>query len=176
MMIHEKMINNSLITFIWKGLLSFQRIILITTSVIILISICLNVVFRYILEMDLRGVEEINIIVAFWLYFIGASYGTYKKQHINADLITSIFKENSTMKIYVDALISFITFLLCIVLLVWATDFMIESIRMGAKSTTLNIPIAFSHSSIFLSFILMSLYFFVHFFTYFIKVLNRNRK
>lgn len=50
------------------------------------------VVLRYGFSADLFAYEEWLLIVCFWVYFIGASIGTYEDTHINADLLGSFLR------------------------------------------------------------------------------------
>ena len=44
---------------------------------------------RYLLGGDLYGYEEIVKLIAFWVYFMGAAYGSFNKTHVSADLVSS---------------------------------------------------------------------------------------
>lgn len=57
--------------FFWDLLLRFQRFVIIVSSLFVVASIGATVVLRYIFKTDLYGLEEIVVIFAFWLYFMG---------------------------------------------------------------------------------------------------------
>src|SRR5699024_5984200 len=86
---------------IWHLLLHAQRTILIVCSLLLVIGLGATVVMRYILKIDLFGLEELLVIPAFWLYFIGASFGTYEKSHISAELV-SVYVKNEKVKTYIE--------------------------------------------------------------------------
>lgn len=146
----------------WDFLVGIQKVILVLASLSIIIGISTQVFFRYILEINLFGMEEIIVIFAFWLYFIGASYGTYERSHISADIVT-VYIRNQRLKNLIRVIISLITLLLCLLFTYWAIDFFMWGIEQGARSTSLHIPMTIPQSSIFVGFILMSFYLIVHF-------------
>lgn len=147
---------------LWDLLLTVQRVILVLASLAIVLGISLQVFYRYVLEKNLFGMEEVIVIFAFWLYFIGASYGTYERSHISADIVT-VYMKNERLKIIMKLIVTTITLALCLLFTYWAIDFFKWGIEQGAKSTSLHIPMIIPQSSIFVGFILMSFYLIVHF-------------
>ena len=147
---------------LWDFLLSAQKFILFLSSIAIVLGISLQVFFRYVLEINLFGMEEVIIIFAFWLYFIGASYGTYEKSHISADIVT-VYIKNKSLQAIMKMIVSIITLILCLLFTYWSVDFFMWGIEQGATSTSLHIPMTIPQSSIFIGFILMSFYLIVHF-------------
>jgi TRAP-type C4-dicarboxylate transport system permease small subunit len=152
----------SLVKGIWNILIKLQSFILITTSILIVLAISATVFFRYVFEIDLFGMEEIIVILAFWLYFIGGSYGAYEKSHISADMISTFVKSHK-LKSGISMIVSLITMVVSIIVTAWGYEFNLWTLESGARSTSLQIPIIVSQSAIFIGFILMSLYFIVHF-------------
>jgi len=126
------------------------------------LGISLNVFFRYVLEKNFFGMEEVIVIFAFWLYFIGGSYGTYERSHISADL-TSVYIKNEKFLALIKAFISLITLFLSLLFTYWAIEFFMWGLQHPSKSPSLQIPTIIPQSSIFFGFILMSLYLTVHF-------------
>lgn len=51
------------------------------------------VFMRYVMKKDFHGFEEIVLIITFWLYFIGAGYGSYKKVQIKAEVVDFVIKD-----------------------------------------------------------------------------------
>ncbi|MDK2986559.1 MAG: TRAP-type transport system small permease protein [Clostridia bacterium] len=158
--------------FIWNGLLRIQRGIMIFSSIFVIIVISLAVVLRYIFKTDLYGLEEIVTLVAFWLYFIGSSYGSYEKSQISADILT-MYLRNKKHKQIVTIIASLITTAMSILGTYWAFQFFVWGIVMRAASPVYRIPMVIPQSSIFISFCLMSLYNLVYLFedikSFFIK-------
>jgi len=133
---------------------------LIVCSLFVVTSIGMTVVLRYIFKTDLYGLEEIVVIFAFWLYFMGGSYGSYTRTHITADIVSVCFPEGK-LKSMITVLSSTITFALSLLFSYWAYDFFIFGIQMGARTPVWRIPMVVSYTAVFLGLILMTLYFFV---------------
>jgi len=145
---------------IWHGLDRLQQVVLIATSVFISTFMFVEVVLRYIFHKPLMGIEEIVPLGAFWLYFIGASYGSYKRTHIKAEVIEMMAK-NSRVIAITKVVASAVSFGLSLFLCKWGLDFFIYGLTQGQKSATLFIPMIYSQSAVFLGLILMAFYFLI---------------
>jgi len=58
-------------SMIWKFLVKLQRWLMVASSIFVMLIMCLEVLLRYVFKSDLFGIEEIVVIAAFWLYFMG---------------------------------------------------------------------------------------------------------
>ena len=148
--------------FLWEFLLKFQRFVLIVSSLFVVASIVLTVILRYIFKTDLYGLEEIVVIFAFWLYFMGGSYGSYTGTHITADLVSVFFPEGK-LKSSVIAFSSTITFLFSLLFSWWGLDFFMFGVKMSARTPVWRIPMVVSYTAVFLGMVLMTFYFFLAF-------------
>ncbi len=70
----------------WKFVLWLQRALLVLSSLFVVLIMCVTVLLRYVFKSDLFGMEEIVVIAAFWLYFMGSSYGVYDQSHVKRTL------------------------------------------------------------------------------------------
>lgn len=145
----------------WDGLLKFQRIMMILCSLMIVSGITLGAIMRYVFKADLYGMEELLVICAFWLYFMGGAYGSYEKSHITAELV-SVYVTNPKIRIIVMLISSLITTGLCYMATYYAVSFFSWSLIKGGTSTVWQIPMVIPQSAVFVGFVLMSLYFTVH--------------
>lgn len=68
-------------------------IICFTTSMLLMFLICVATFVRYVLKGDLYGYEEVVKLLAFWLYFMGASIGAFNRTHVSADIVNSYMPE-----------------------------------------------------------------------------------
>lgn len=144
-------------TLFWACLEKLQRAILIVCSLSVVGIIFLAVIKRYIFETDLYGMEEVIVIVAFWLYFIGGSHGSYEKSHIKADLV-SVYISNEKLKKTLMLFASLIEAGISIILAIWAFGFFTWGIEKGAQSPGLGIPLVVSQSAVFFGLVLMAFY------------------
>lgn len=67
-----------------------ERTVLIVCNLAIMLIVVASFLARYLFAFDLYGAEEFLLIAAFWLYFIGAAFGSYEQSHIEADFIQSM--------------------------------------------------------------------------------------
>ncbi len=159
-------------TGFWKLLLKLTRIVIVVCNMMSTLTIIAAVFMRYILGSNFYGSDEIILLFAFWLYFIGAAHGSYENSHIKADLMKMYIK-NMRIKDAIGLLAEFATLAVNTVVLVWAAQMLIFSLEKNPLTTSLKIPISISHSAIFLGMLLMEFYHGYYFFrnirTYFGK-------
>ena len=146
---------------------NFYSIVCFVMSLLLMLIISAATVMRYVLEMDLYGYEEWIKIFAFWLYFMGAGYGSFAGTHVSADLIQSYMKDG----IFKRFMIFFRTMVtLCVTLLFtwYGYDFFIFGFLgpLGTgvaipKTVAWKIPLWTAYLSIFLGLLSMSYYFFI---------------
>ena len=148
-------------SFVWSSILTLQRFLLVLTSLFVVLIMCLEVVLRYVFKSDLFGIEEIVVIAAFWLYFMGSSYGVFEKSHVKADIIPQLLKPGARARLGV--IINFTVSALCVLFTIWAVEMVRYSIVWMPRSTGLRIPTFISQSSVLLGYALMSMYSIVYF-------------
>lgn len=146
--------------FLWELLIKFQQFMLIVCSLFVVASIGMTVLLRYVFKTDLYGLEEIVVIFAFWLYFMGGSYCSYTRTHITADMI-SVYLPEGKLKATVTAFTSATTFALSLLFSYWGYDFFMFGVKMSARTPVWRIPQVVSYTAVFLGMILMTFYFFV---------------
>ena len=141
----------------WKGLLLFQRVIMAITSIMVVGLISYGAAIRYTFEKDFYGVEDIVLLVAFWMYFIGGSYGSFRKTHISAEVIPNYIR-NKKAKSFVRLVVSVCTTLLCFALTFWGFLLILWNLELMPTTPALGIPVVCSQGAIFLGLLLMSFY------------------
>lgn len=152
--------------WIWKGLVKVQRLILVISICIATLAVFIEVVLRYVFKSSFVGIEELAAYCAFWMYFMGASYGAYERSHIKAELTHLIFG-TSLNYARCRALTSFISFAAATYIVPWAWDYVVWGFERGeqSRSTLLGstYPVVWFQLSIFIGLCLMSFYFLVEF-------------
>lgn len=141
----------------WDFLVKFQEIIMIFTSLSLAFMVTVTVILRYILKLDLYGIEEIEIMVAMWLYFIGASYGSYNKSQISADIVEALVPE-SNVKQYLRCVRSVIAAVLYAGLVYLAVDLLLFNVSSNFKTAIWKIPLYFTSAGVLLGCALMTFY------------------
>ena len=146
----------------WMCLCTLQQVIMSITLILILVGMITEVVLRYVFSFPLLGIEEIICLVAFWLYFMGASYAAYEGTHIKSGILMSLpFMANvkARKRAWIDAGISLLTVVLSANLVRLGWLYFQWGLTKGEVSSAYHIPMVLSQASIFFSGILMSLYF-----------------
>ena len=142
-------------TLFWKALLKVQEAVLIICAVVCVLILCAVVVLRRF-HRDLFGYEEIIVVFAMWMYFLGASYAMYRKSHISADMTSLFFGERG--QAVVKLIVSFITTFVAITLTIWAYSFFRWGLGRNATTTALRIPLIYSQSALFFGYLLTAFY------------------
>lgn len=154
----------SLLRVLWDMLLKFQRIVLLSTLFFCTLAMFIEVVVRYILKTSFVGIEEMATYVAFWMYFMGASYASYERNHIKAELIHLVFGTSKKYAIS-RAIGSLISFAVLAFAIPWAFDYLLWGISMNEQSLATFLgktyPVFWFQASIPVGISLMVLYSFV---------------
>jgi len=156
----------------WKVLEAPQKLILVLSSLAILTLVVVQVLLRYVFVKPLMGVEEVATMVGFWLYFMGASWGTADRSHIKADLVNAFVKDPRKL-IWIKVVTAFTSFCLSLFMTFWGWRYVIWGITKGQMSPTLRIPMIYSQVSIFVCAVLMVFYFAVELADYFLQATGK---
>jgi len=157
---------------LWNSLANAQRGILVACAVFVTALVFVEIWMRYILHYPGMEVEEIATLVAFWLYFVGAIYGSYERSHIKTELMHLIFRKPKHYA-WVRVVTSIITLTLAVIMCYWATDYLIWGFTQGEHSMVLRWPMVYSQGSIFVGAIFMSFYFIVELIAYLRQALGK---
>lgn len=134
-----------------------------TSSILIVIGLSLTVVLRYILKMDLFGMEDLLIIPVFCLYFFGATYGSYENSHISADILDSYIK-NPKVLLIIRMFTNAVSIAASGIFSVWAIQYFLWSFDKMESTSGWHIPLFIPHGIVMIGFILMTMYMLIHLF------------
>lgn len=140
----------------WNILKKIQELLIVICASVSTLIFVVEVVIRYMLKIDFLGYDELVLLSASWLYFIGGSYAMYKKEHISADMLPLFLKGRvlQVTRVVVDWLIFAIT----LVLAIWGVDFFLYAMSRTANTTVWKIPLLVSQSALSVGYILMAFY------------------
>lgn len=133
-------------TLFWRGLEKFLKFGLILSSSLVTLITFIAVITRT-LNINFLGYEEILIICAFWLYMLGAAYGSFEKSHITADIIVVMMKE-SKWKSLLAIIRNTLTLVLGFIFLLWALNLFQWTVEMQNKTPVWRIPVTVAQSSL----------------------------
>ncbi len=141
-------------TGFWRGLLATTRVITIACAVGSTLTILATAFMRYVMNMNFFGSEDIILLFAFWLYFLGAAYGSYEESHIKADLL-NVYIHNLRIKDGLALLAQVITLIVTTILMTWGFNQVVWLMEKMPRTTALKIPILATQGVMFISFVLM---------------------
>jgi TRAP-type C4-dicarboxylate transport system permease small subunit len=159
-------------TKFWNVLGFLQKMAMVVSSLVILCLVLFQVFLRYVLVKPIMGVEEIATMTGFWLYFMGASWGTAERTHIKADVVSAVIKDPKKL-IWVKVFTAFLSVVLALMMTFWGWEYVVWGYTKKQLSSTLMIPMIYSQVSIFLGAILMVFYFCVEFADYFLQAIGK---
>lgn len=140
----------------WRILCRAIATVGVAANVGVLIFITATVVCRYILHISLYGMEEIIVLMAYWLYFIGGAYATATDGHIKADLV-SVFVSSDRAKYVVRFIAKVVELIVTIAFCRWAFRyFLYTGIAKWPTTAGLHIPHIFMMIPIFIGYGLMA--------------------
>ena len=146
----------TIMKIIYRLIIYVQKFILIAASLMLLIAMLGETTLRYIGDYSLLGIEEIIILIAYWLYFIGAAHGSCEKSHINADILHAFLKTKHL--VIINTFICLISLGLTFLFTQWAYDYFTWSLQKQPESPVFRYPLVWAQSSILFGFGLIVLY------------------
>ena len=151
----------NVISALASALKNIQQYIVMFTGMAACLLIVAAAVMRYVFSVDFYGSEELIMLAAFWLYFMGAALATREDTHISADLITSLMK-NDRQRNILKIVQHSISLAISVLATTWAYSYIAWSLARNPKTPVLKFPIILLQFPILAFFILSSLYLLGH--------------
>jgi TRAP-type C4-dicarboxylate transport system permease small subunit len=152
MTLDEKIQNSK----IWKGLLVLQKIVMAVSTVSVVATLMAVVLCRHVFHYNFLGYNEIIVVSAMWMYFIGSSYASWEETHINADILSQFLSERK--QLILGIVTRTIQILIGLPLVYLAFQMLVFDFRNNPITLDLEIPLIFPQSAIFICFVLMTFY------------------
>ena len=138
-------------------IVAFEKITMIAIGLLLPGMITVGAIFRYVFKSDLYAIEEIEVFLAVWLYFMGTVYASYKKSHITADILQTMIKTHAIRK-GLAVLSSVLTAGICLAFSYWCTDMMTYTWNKSPHTAVWKIPLITQYIAVYVCFILTFLY------------------
>ena len=106
---------------------AIQKWVLVFTGIIVFVLTIATVFLRYVLTMNVLGLDEIILLVIFWQYFIGAAQGSREDSQIKADMVSTVVK-NKTVVAWCHLLARIIECGVIGVCIKWSIDYILKDI------------------------------------------------
>lgn len=141
----------------WNWLLGMERAVMVLSSIMVVGLVFSTVVMRYIFKISFRGMEEIVIFFAFWIYFIGGAYGSYEESQITADVISILIKKKEAL-LSIKVVKGAIETVIMGISAVLAVFMMQHAFATGQRTIAVKIPYTLVYLPILLGLALMTFY------------------
>ena len=140
-----------------RGFLIFNEYFFVIDSVAICLLILVNALLRYIFKAELYGSNDIVLLCAAWLYYLGSAVATYSDEHIAADMIHNSLKTERARCIH-DIIRMFLCLAMYILVTVWVYQYFGFVVAKHQTTSMLKIPTWTSVLSLVISFTLSVIY------------------
>lgn len=144
--------------FLWRVPLDLQRVAVVTVGIVLLTIIMIEVVARYVTTTPVLWVEEIAAYLVFWYYILGAAYSTYERTYIKGGIV-DVLTKNPKIRGYFHVGNTIVALGVCGLFTVWGWQYFMWNFNLHPTTMLLFIPMEWSTLSIFVGFLLMTLYF-----------------
>ncbi|GAA2104682.1 MULTISPECIES: TRAP transporter small permease [Brevibacterium] len=140
-----------------RGLLAVQRWIMFLSCALIIVGLFSEVVLRYAFGTSILGMNELIVIPALWMYFIGASYASHQGSHISANVL-QVYLRGERARAVLRLVIAVISLGLALVFTWWGVLYLVSSAERGGTTSVFGLPLLLSQSAVTCGFVLMTLY------------------
>ena len=131
--------------------------IVVLSGIAVCVLIFAGAVMRYILHTDFYGSEELILLAAFWLYFMGSTLASKHNTHIKADMLDMFIKNRVALG--VANIVKYVISLgMAAVASVWAIKYVQWNININMKSNVFRFPVYITVLPIAISFIAWTIY------------------
>lgn len=134
-------------------ILSLDLVISGIALIILVILTFLGSLMRYIVNRPIIWQEEVQIGLAVWVIFFGASAAFRYSNHIAIDMIVDIFPKN--IQKIIEVLIAIVTISVLFFMLINGKNLILQFIKTNRSTNILHIPSKFIYSAIPLGCFLM---------------------
>lgn len=140
-------------TFIEKG----GSALIIIGGMLLTLTVVLQVILRYIFKAPLFGLEEFSRLIAVWVYFLGAIFGTKWDCHVQGDVAGRIFSTDRSRSI-IKAIAWILSLLVCFLFLYHSAKYSIWLYETGERTTGLWWPRIYTVGSMLFGAFFMTIY------------------
>jgi len=150
-------------------------IVIVLGGALVALTVVLQVVLRYVFKFPLFGLEEFSRLIAVWVYFIGAVFGTKFDSHVQGDVAGRLFKTTRSKSV-VKSITWCLSLLLCVLFLYHSSKYSLWLYGTGERTTGLWWPRILSVGSMFFGAIFMTLYSTVNFLRYLLETVGSSKQ
>ena len=131
--------------------------ILVITGIAVCCLIFAGAFLRYVVHTDFYGSEELILLAAFWLYFIGSAMAAKHDTQIKAEMVDMFIKNKTALSI-ISVIRYIVNLVLAVLASVWSIEYVIWNINMNARSNVFRFPVFIAVLPIAISFVAWTIY------------------
>jgi TRAP-type C4-dicarboxylate transport system permease small subunit len=136
---------------------SLERFVILYTTLVVMGLLCVAVFLRYALKTDLYAIDEPEIAIAMWMYFISSAHASNRGSQITADILG--FMVGSRFgKAFIKLITNIASAAITAVFAYWSIGMLRFSIAQSQRTLVWRIPKSTYNLAILLGLALMSLY------------------
>ena len=157
-----------------KVLAAVEDTIVSICSIAMVFLVFLTVVLRYIFKTQIVGMEELIMLVAVAVYFIGAALGSREESEINADLISLFIKKpkgTAILRAYQRGA-NAVLMAICAVFTFQQVQVVVDA---GSRTTGMKLPMWAHYTLIFIGVTLVSFYSFYNLAKYIVQIVKLSK-
>lgn len=144
-----------------NALMKAENLVVIVCCCAMVALVFISVVLRYIFKTSFQGMEDLIMLFAFGIYFIGAALSSREETQITADIMTLVIKNHRSMTLlrFFQRLGDAILMGICAV---FSTQQMLFVLGEGSRTTGLKLPLWVIYTVILVGLFLMAIYSLIH--------------
>ncbi|MGD9973456.1 MAG: TRAP transporter small permease [Desulfatirhabdiaceae bacterium] len=131
--------------------------LIIAGGILVTLTVVLQVILRYIFKVPLFGLEELSRLIAVWVYFLGAVFGTKWDSHVQGDVAGRLFQTERS-RATVKSIAWFLSLIVCLLFLYHTASYSLWVYESGEKTTGLWWPRITSVGSMLFGAFFMTIY------------------
>lgn len=144
-----------------RALLKVEHFVVIVCCMAIVLLVFATVLMRYIFKTSFQGMEELIMLFAFGIYFIGGALGSREETQISADVM-SLFVKNPRSMTLLRSFQNLVDAVLIGICAVFSTQQMLFVLREGSRTSGLKMPMWVVYTVILVGLFLMAFYALFH--------------
>ena len=121
-----------------------QKVVLILSTSVVLVLLGTSIICRYILHVNMYGLEELVQMAGYYLYFMGAGFSVRLGYEIKADMV-DIFPVRQKVKGYIHAAANVISVILAFLFVYWGFLMIEWGVEVNPVTPGLRLPVMISY-------------------------------
>jgi len=131
--------------------------LIIFGGILVTLTVVLQVVLRYIFKVPLFGLEEFSRLIAVWVYFLGAIFGTKWDSHVQGDVAGRLFSTDRSRAV-IKTIAWILSLVVCLLFLYHSATYSLWLYGTGERTTGLWWPRIYSVGSMLFGAFFMTIY------------------